>query len=260
MALAEERDLPLFQRALRCHATIEDMAVVTWAVPPANLADRLPPQFTVPTWSTPFGDRALLSTVAYRYRNLWFRGAPYLPLRAVQVHHRLHVERKGQPGVWFLGTWMDNPRANWPRRLWGMPWWRAEIGLLATWEAGRLVDHRTVVGEGTGQGALHLEAPDDDDRVPPAIADLVVNPDQGWWKRVAGPHLGGLAVGHRPQKGHQAKVVTAQFLPLVQQGYVSEQARPWFARVVHHFELAVGTPPAVLVVPPAHYDPPPPGL
>jgi uncharacterized protein YqjF (DUF2071 family) len=246
MALVEEHDLPLFHRALRCHATIEDMAVVTWAVPPDTLEGRLPTAVVPRTWRTPFGERALLSTVAYRYRNLWFRAAPFLPLRAVQVHHRLHVDFRGEHGVWFLGTWMDSPYANVPRRLWGMPWWRSEIGLAATWESGRLVDHRTVVGEGEGQGAIHLEAPTDDDRVPPAIAELVVNPAQGWWKRTAGPHVGALAVGHRPQKGHQASVVTAGFHPLVAAGMVSDEAQPWFARVVRNFELAVGTPPRTI--------------
>jgi uncharacterized protein YqjF (DUF2071 family) len=250
MALAEEHDLPLLQRALRGHASVEDMAVVTWAVPPLATRGLMPPGFELRTFTTPFGERALLSTVAYRYRNLWLRAAPFLPIRAVQVHHRLHVTFRGQPGVWFLGTWMDNPRANLPRRLWGMPWWRAEIGLAATWEAGRLVDHRTVVGEGTGQGALHLEAPEDDDRVPPAIAELVVNPDQGWWKRTAGPHYGSLAVGHRPQGGHQATVVRCQFRPLLDAGLVSTEATPWFARVVRSFEIAVGTPPSVVCLRP----------
>jgi hypothetical protein len=224
--------------------------VVTWVVRPATLRPRLPPAFVPRIWTTPFGDRALLSTVAYRYRNLWFRGAPWLPMRAVQVHHRLHVDFRGQHGVWFLGTWIDSPYGAVPRRLWGMPWWKAEIGLAATWDGPKLVDHRAVVGEGTGQGALHLEAPDDDDRVPPEIADVVVNPTDSWWARTTGPHLGGLAVGHRPQQGVQAKVVAARFRPLVDAGLVPDEAVPWFARVVPRMEIAIGTPPTVLSLPP----------
>jgi hypothetical protein len=107
-----------------------------------------------------------------------------------------------------------------------------------------------VVGEGEGQGAVQLEGPADDDRVPPSIADLVVNPEQGWWHRTSGPQLGGLAVGHRPQQGLQAKVVTAHFQPLVDAGLVSDDAEPWFARVVHRFEIAVGTPPQVISLAP----------
>ena len=251
MALVEEQDLPLFHRALRCHATIEDMAVVTWAVPIAGCEAHLPPLVQVRTWPTPFGERALLSTVAYRYRNLWFRGVPFLGLRAVQVHHRLHVEMRGTPGVWFFGTWMDSPYASVPRRLWGMPWWRSEIGLAATWERGRLIDHRPVGGAGEGPGALHLAAPEDDDRVPPAIADAVVNPEQGWWRRGTGQRLGSLSVGHRRQHGHQAKVVTAAFHPLVARGLVTSEAEPWFARVVRNFEIAVGTPPGTVTLRPS---------
>lgn len=251
MPLAEEDGLPLVPRALRSHATIEDMAVVTWVVRPADLEGRLPPAFTPRTWPTPFGERALLSSVAYRYRNLWFRGAPFFTMRAVQVHHRLHVEFRGRAGVWFLGTWIDSPLGDLPRRLWGMPWWTAEIGLAATWDGEHLVDHRAVVGEGAGQGSVHLEAPDDDDRVPPAIADEVVNPTDGWWARTRGPHLGALSVGHRPRRGSQAKVVSARFQPLLHAGLVSEEATPWFARVVSRMEVAVGTPPATVCLQPS---------
>ena len=246
MGLVEEHDLPLFHRALRCHATIEDMAVVTWAVPVPRVTEVVPGGLDIVTWPTPFGRRALLSTVAYRYRNLWFRGLPFVSIRAVQVHHRVHVRVNGQLGVWFLGTWIDNRRGDLPRRLWAMPWWRAEIGLAASWDGPRLVDHRAVVGEGSGQGALHLEAPDDDDRVPPEVADLVVNPDRGWWHRTRGDDVGVIDVGHRPQRGQQAAVRTAHFRPLLDLGIVDEDSVPWFARVVRHFEIAVGTPPRVM--------------
>lgn len=246
MGPVEEQDLPLFYRALRCHATVEDMAVVTWAVPVDRVRHLLPDGVQVVTWRTPFGERALLSSVAYRYRNLWFRGAPFLSLRAVQVHHRLHVRINRRLGVWFFGTWIDNRRGNLPRRLWAMPWWRAEIGLAATWDGPRLVDHRVVVGEGTGQGALELAAPEDDDRVPFEVAELVLNPDRGWWQRTRGDDLGTIDVGHRPQHGQQASVRTARFRPLLDLGIVDEDSEPWFARVVPQFELAVGTPPGVV--------------
>ena len=250
MPLAEEDDLALFSWALRSHATIEDMAVVTWVVRPEALRGRIPPVFVPRTFTTPFGERALLSTVAYRYRDLWFRGAPFLAMRAVQVHHRLHVDFRGRHGVWFLGTWIDSHYGGLPRRLWGMPWWKAEIGLAATWDGPGLLDHRCVVGEGTGQGALHLEAPDDDDHVPPDIAQQVVNPTDSWWARTSGPNLGALAVGHRPHAGAQARVVSASFRPLLDGGYVSGEAVPWFARVVPRMEIAIGTPPAVVSLPP----------
>ena len=116
-------------------------------------------------------------------------------------------------------------------------------GSTPPWMGLHMAEHEAFI-------AAICEAPDDDDHVPPDIAQQVVNPTDSWWARTSGPNLGALAVGHRPHAGAQARVVSASFRPLLDGGYVSGEAVPWFARVVPRMEIAIGTPPAVVSLPP----------
>lgn len=236
---------PLVPFLLRTHATVEDLAVITWAVPVDVLERHLPPGFEVDVRAEhrrrPAG---LVSAVSYRYRDLWFRAAPFLALRAVQVHLRVHVRFRGRAGVYFLGTWVDHPLGRLPRTLWAMPWDRAEVGLRARWDGSRLVEHVVGVGEGAGRGGAALVGTDEP---PHPLSHEVLHPALGWWRRTRGPLFGALEVAHPEAVGHAAEVTEAWFAPLARAGLVDLDDEPLLAVVVRSLELVVGTPPQTVV-------------
>jgi hypothetical protein len=222
---------------------LEDLAVVTWAVPVEALARRLPGQVEARTFSLPGGKQVgLASLVAYRYRDFRFRGLPVARVAARQVHVRAHVRLRGEDGVWFFSTSLDHPFVFLPKGLWAMPWQRDRIVAAAEWEGGHLVAEEVVV-EGPRAVHLRLGGRPEGPGLPADLVQEVVHPSVGWWRRTRGPRLGCLRVGHTRAEPGPVGVQAASCALLEDLELVEPGDAPVSALAARTAAIEVHTPP-----------------
>lgn len=229
------------------HTLLEDLAVVTWAVPLPALTSLLPAEVEARAFSLPGhggqGDEVgLASLVAYRYRDFRFRGLPFARVAARQVHVRAHVRLGGEDGVWFFSTSLDHPYVFLPKGLWAMPWHRDRIQEDAAWE-GEVLQREEVVVAGPRAVRLRLGGPAEGPGLPPGLVQEVVHPVVGWWHRTRGARLGCLRVGHTTAEPSPIGVQEASCALLEGLGLVEQSARPVSALAARTAAIEVHTPP-----------------
>jgi len=228
------------------HTVLEDLAVVTWAVPPAALQDLLPPQVEARRFDLPDAPGvALASLVAYRYRGFRFRGAPFASITATQVHLRAHVRLGGEDGVWFFSTSLDHPLARLPRTLWAMPWHRDAIRDEATWGDDGGLERLEVAVDGEREVEVVL-AGRPAEPLSEDVGEALVHPPVGWWHRTRGSRLGCLRVGHTEAVADPVGVHVARCATFEQLGLVEPGALPVSALVAHRAAFEVHTPPRAI--------------
>ena len=230
------------------HTLLEDLAVVTWAVPLPALASLLPAEVSPRSFTLSrhgdegSGEVGLASLVAYRYRNFRFRGLPFARVAARQVHVRAHVQLGGEDGVWFFSTSLDHPFVFLPKGLWAMPWHRDRIQEEAVWE-GEVLQREEVAVEGTRALRLRLGGPAAGPLLAHDLVHEVVHPAVGWWQRTRGAGLGCLRVGHTTAEPSPVGVQEASCALLEGLGLVEPGAWPLNALAARSAAIEVHTPP-----------------
>jgi hypothetical protein len=119
---------------------MRDFSIVSFAVDPARLAALMPHTFEPERFTLDDGSTvALVSAVPFRVASLTL--GVRIPMNYVQVNYRAYIWRHDERGVWFFGSTVSTPAVALPRALLGLPWYRVESTLRASWESGRCADY-----------------------------------------------------------------------------------------------------------------------
>ena len=235
---------------------LDDLAIVSWAVPPDRLSAQLPPGFDPIVWSGPSGDpRSMISCVAFLDRDFRFQFWPWTQVRCGQVNYRAYVRHRGKAGVWFFGTSLDSSLVAIPRRLWRMPWHRDQVDVRAHWRRQRLDRYQA---RGSGPWAalqLDLTGAGEAPGIHPIpslgmtanaeISTIYTDPVQGWFRRTDGK-IGAYSVWHPRMRMVPARVGTARCSLFERLGLIAAGAPPVDARVIREVRFEVHTPPGKL--------------
>jgi len=205
---------------------LDNLSVVTWAIPPSRLASRLPAPLAAETITIDGQPRALVSAVTFcnhDFRPTWL---PLPGLTLGQTNYRVYVRcpasAGAERGVFFLGTTIDTAFASIPRRLWSMPWRRARYRFGPGW----------VSAAGEWPLRLRLEARRPGTPALPGFPDeatalgILTQPWVGFYARGGG--LGRYTIWHAPYECHTATLTEAHFPLLDTLGVVplAEQQSP----------------------------------
>lgn len=245
-----------------CHSSswLDDLAIVSWSLPPGRLAAVLPPGFEPISWPNTSGEaRSLISCVAFRDRDFRFRFWPWTQVRCGQVNYRAYVRYRGQTGVWFFRTSLDSPLVVVPSRLWRMPWHRDQVTVSASWQGERLQSYRVTGAGPSGALEVHLTgtgAAPGSHPIPALaltesadISDLYTDPVRGWFRRTDGG-VGAYSVWHQRMRMVPAAVESARCSLFEHLGLIDAGDGPLDARVIRAVRFEVHTPPRRVVRPP----------
>jgi hypothetical protein len=114
------------------------LAIVTYAVDPALLANMISERFTLTTLPIEGNERALVSAVSFLNDNFRLAAYPSPKLKMAQVNYRTYVTNRtnGERCVWFLGTVLDSWTVIVTRCLWMLPWHKGKIELTCDIDLG----------------------------------------------------------------------------------------------------------------------------
>jgi hypothetical protein len=184
--------------------TLQDFALVTFAVDPVRLAAALPTGLEPEVRTLDDGrPRGFVSAVSFRDVDFRFSVAPWMRVSFFQTNYRAYVRGPdGMPSVFFFGTTLDSPLVGLPRYLWGMPWHAGSTRILAEWASDGVCTgyrHRCrgrwggadVELVGSAEPAGRLDGFVDADEA----AHILTHPLDGWFLRPNG-RLGRYAVWH----------------------------------------------------------------
>jgi uncharacterized protein DUF2071 len=239
-------------RVRRLDATtwLEQFAIVTFAVDPAELAGMLPPGLEPEVRLLDNGsEHGFVSAVSFRDVDFRLAMAPRIRASFFQTNYRAYVRGPdGRRAVFFFGTTLDSPLVALPRLAWGMPWHGRSTRIDAQWLGERCVDYRhrctgrwgaaDVELEGTGETAGRLDGFGDADDA----ALVLTHPLDGYFTGPDG-RLGRYAVWHerlRPQLGVARRASYAVFEGL---GLVTPGALPHSVLLQRSIEFDVLLPP-----------------
>jgi uncharacterized protein YqjF (DUF2071 family) len=238
-------------RGLDATTTLQDFAIVTFAVEPGRLATLLPAGLAPEVRRLDDGrEVAFVSAVSFREVDFRFAIAPRMRASFFQTNYRAYVHgRDGRRAVFFFGTTLDSGLVVVPRIAWGMPWHGGRTRLESRWQAdGRCVAYRhrctgrwgaaDVELEGTGMAAGRLDGFVDADDA----ALVLTHPLDGYFSRPDSV-LGRYAVWHerlRPQLGIARRATYAVFKNL---GLVTPAAMPHSVLLQRSVDFDVLLPP-----------------
>lgn len=233
------------------HASTEldHFSIITYAVEPARLARRVPPDFVPEVFDFDDGTSgALVSAVPFLDRDFAFRGFPWIKLSCGQINYRAYGSLGSQPGVWFFGTSLDSRLVALPRYAWQMPWHRDRISLVArSTDDGRVAFELDVTGDwgpaharlrSTGEPLGRLDGFADVD----TTRTVLTHPMVGWYGRTRGG-MGRYKVWHEPLQLQAAEVHEARFEVFERLDLVSPGQAPHSAGMQQTVHFDVHTPP-----------------
>ena len=209
-------------RGVDATTTLQDFAIVTFAVDADRLAKLLPAGLTPEVRRLDNEcEAAFVSAVSFRDVDFRFAIAPRIRASFFQTNYRAYVfGPDGRRAVFFFGTTLDSWLVVLPRVAWEMPWHGGRTRLEARWDTDRrciAYRHRCsgrwgaaeVELEGTGTPAGRLDGFVDADDA----ATVLTHPLDGYFRRRDGT-LGRYAVWHerlRPQLGIPRQTAYAIF-------------------------------------------------
>lgn len=209
-------------RGLDASTTLQDFAIVTFAVDPGRLTAVLPIELQPEVRRLDDGrDVGFVSAVSFRDVDFRFALASRIRASFFQTNYRAYIRGPdGKRAVFFFGTTLDSRLVMLPRTVWGMPWHGGRTRLEATWAVdGRCAAYRhrctgrwgaaDVELEGAGQPVGRVDGFVDADDA----AAVLTHPLDGYFRRSDGA-LGRYAVWHerlRPQLGFAHRTTYAVF-------------------------------------------------
>jgi Uncharacterized conserved protein (COG2071) len=229
-------------------SSLEDVAITTWDVDPALLADLLPGGLEPDRYRLDDGrERAFVSAVSFLNRDFFMGMAPFVKIVARQTNYRAYVRRGDERAVWFFGTSLGSLVLV-PRHVWGLPWARSRGEHTASWsEAG--LDHLSWQVEselgteslelvGSGQPMGRLDGFEDEAQT----QRVLTHPTIGYVSR-RGRDVVSYSVWHRPFALERARADHARFSKYEELGLVAPEQPPHSALVQQQIHYLIFLPP-----------------
>lgn len=199
--------------------TVEDLFIVTHAVPPERVRPHVPHEFELDTIEIPAsGEAALVSAACFFNRNAHWAPLQEPSLDYHQATYRTYVKRRGEAAVFFLGTYIEGGLPFVAQRLAIGNAWEADFDVSIAYDPHRRAYRRYYCRAASDHGTTVVEAkapgPEPDTHAPfdtgRQMSFFITHRLVGYF-RMPGGVLGSMRVEHEEMNPVEGWLITAQF-------------------------------------------------
>lgn len=234
---------------LAVDVTLQDFAIVSYAVEPNILSRQLPSDFEPEIFNMTDGsEKSLISAVTFFDTDFRLRSCPWPRFSFGQTNYRAYVIHRGKRAAWFFGTSLATPFVAVPRHLWHLPWHHAHMQFNTKWDQGMCQRYDLITKAAWGSVDLSLEGSGEQLDCLDGFIDcedvsvILTHPLIGYYKQRDG-RIGTYSIWHKRLDLQKASVQRAHFDVFRSLNLIDAETDPHSALIQRTTDFTIMLPP-----------------